>query len=177
MLFLRNLCKTRILLQSLLSAIFLKKLNPELAKELLCNNYKLINLQSMPDQEIKQKEYLGLMEMFMKHIHTRDLLKLWKDAFKNFEKVIVLDAKNDYDYIKALVWYTEAKIPEDKQEELFDLFHEELSIDGENIMRSLAQKYVDQGFEQGINQGISEVVIRMLNMGKSSLEIANITGI
>ena len=49
--------------------------NPTLAREFWTNNYQLIHLQKIPDDEIKKKTWLGILEFFMKHIHERNLLK------------------------------------------------------------------------------------------------------
>ena len=46
--------------------------NPKLAQSLIVNNYQLVNLQAMTDDEIKHKKHLGMLEYFMKHIHYRD---------------------------------------------------------------------------------------------------------
>ena len=57
---------------------------PSLAKEFMGGDYQLVNLYAMSDDEIKKKAHLGMMEYFMKNIHTRDMIKLWEEFLENF---------------------------------------------------------------------------------------------
>ena len=122
---------------------------PALAKQFMTDDYRLVDLQSMSDEEIKQKEHLGIIEYFMKHIHTRDMLKLWAEFLKSFKEAILIDKDRGYIYIKHLLWYSDTKVPEDKQQELNDLIMTNLNQnDGETIMRTIAQKYIEEGMQQ-----------------------------
>ena len=144
---------------------------PAIAKRLLTKDYQLIDLQNMPDDEIKKKEHLGMLEYFLKNIHLRDMLKLWEDFLKQFDKAILIDRERGYVYIKQLLLYTDSKVPEDKQQELSNLIIEHLS-DGENLMRTIAQKYIDEGIEKGKAEGIQEGVIKtIVNMLKKKADI------
>ncbi|UWW96552.1 MAG: Rpn family recombination-promoting nuclease/putative transposase [Candidatus Cardinium sp.] len=49
---------------------------PSIAKEFMGGDYQLVDLYAMPDDEIKKKAHLGMMEYFMKYVHARDILKL-----------------------------------------------------------------------------------------------------
>ena len=52
--------------------------NKDLAKKFWSDeDYKLINLQDIPDEEIKERVWWGLVEFFMKHIHEKNLAKRW----------------------------------------------------------------------------------------------------
>ncbi|RYE13858.1 MAG: transposase [Sphingobacteriaceae bacterium] len=142
--------------------------NPELAKKLMADDYQLVDLQSMSDDEIKQKDHLGMIEFMMKHIHTRDMLKLWAEFLTSFKEAILLDKDKGYVYIKHLLWYTDSKVPEEKQQELNNLILKNLNqIDGENIMRTIAQKYIDEGIIQGETRGIEKGKAVGIQEGKS----------
>ncbi len=65
--------------------------NPELAKRLMTSDYRLVDLQSMSDDEIQQKAHFGMIEYFMKHIQTRDIIKLWADFLASFKEAVLLD--------------------------------------------------------------------------------------
>lgn len=149
---------------------------PALAKKFMTDDYRLIDLQSMSDEEIKQKDHLGIIEYFMKHIHTRDMLKLWADFLKSFKEAILIDKDRGYIYIKHLLWYSDTKVPEDKQQELNDLIMTNLNQkDGETIMRTIAQKYIEEGREEG---GYNKAVVmarKMLDKQKTVEEIAEFT--
>jgi len=157
---------------------------PELAKDLMCNDYKVIDLQAMSDEEIKKKKHLGMMEYFLKHIQQRDMLKLWEEFLKDFQEMIVLDKESGYIYIKTFLWYTDTKVSEDRQQELNDLIVRNLE-GGEDIMRSIAQKYIDEGLQQGAQQGIEkgatkkalEIAINMIKQNFDFKIIAQVTGL
>ncbi|WP_223262013.1 Rpn family recombination-promoting nuclease/putative transposase [Cardinium endosymbiont of Dermatophagoides farinae] len=53
--------------------------HPNLAKELMGGDYQLVDLYAMSDDQIKKKAHLGMMEYFMKYVHVRNTLKLWRN--------------------------------------------------------------------------------------------------
>ncbi|TSJ81499.1 transposase [Cardinium endosymbiont of Dermatophagoides farinae] len=104
----------------------------------------------MPDDQIKQKQHLGMMEYFMKYIHVRDTLKLWEEFLENFKSCILLDKEKGYIYIRNFLWYSDNKLPEDKQPVLEKIITKHLpKKDKEDIMRTIAQKYRDEGIRIG----------------------------
>lgn len=156
------------------------------AKKLMTENYQLVDLQSMSDDEIVQKKHLGMLEYIMKHIHQRDMIKLWDEFLSRFKTTVIIDKESGYVYMKSFLWYTDAKVPEDKQQELERIITKHLSNEEkENLMRTIAEKYIDQGIEQGIVQGIqlgkaegkAELIKMMFAQGKTIDEIVNFTGL
>ncbi|KJW01825.1 putative permease [Rickettsia endosymbiont of Ixodes pacificus] len=85
------------------------------AKEIMGDEYLLVDLQKQSDNEIEQKKHLGMMEYMLKHIKARDILNLWQSLLEKFESSIEVDKENGYIYIK---WLCDAKVSEDKQVEL-----------------------------------------------------------
>ena len=142
-------------------------------------------LHSIFNDEIIKKQHLGMMEFFMKHIHQRDMLKLWRQFLESFEDVILIDKKNGYIYIKQFLWYTDAKVSEEDQQELSQILTEHLKEkEGVDTMRTIAQKYYDEGIEEGIEKGreegvekgVEKTVINMLREKFDIKLIAQITG-
>ena len=128
--------------------------HPSLAKEFMGGDYQLVDLYATPDHQIKQKQHLGMMEYFMKYVHTRDMLKLWEEFLENFKSCIVLDKEKGYIYIRNFLWYTDRKLPEDKYPNLENIIREHLpKEDKEDIMRTIAQKYRDEGIQIGEEKG------------------------
>lgn len=82
------------------------------AKELMSDEYLLVDLQKQSDDEIVKKKHLCIM---LKHIKARDILNLWQSLLEIFESSIEIDKENSYIYIKWLLWYSDAKVSEDKQ--------------------------------------------------------------
>ncbi len=128
--------------------------NPLQAKKLMTEDYKLVNLQSMPDDEIIKQRHIGMMQYMLKHIHQRDILKLWEDFLGKFQAEIIVDKEHDYIYIRSFLWYTDTKLPEDRQSALEQLLAKYLSEEEKgNIMRTVAQKYIEEGTQYGIQIG------------------------
>jgi len=122
----------------------------------------------------------------MKHIHTRDILKLWAEFLDQFKETILIDKERGYIYIKQLLWYSDSKVPESKQQELNDLILKNLNEkDGEDIMRTIAQKYIEEGIvqgkavgiQEGIEKGIEKAAINMLLQNLEPKLIAQYTSL
>ena len=119
------------------------------------DEYLLVDLQRQSDNEIEQKQHLGMMEYMLKHIKARDTLNLWQSLLERFESSIEIDKENGYIYIKWLLWYSDAKVSEDKQVELAKIIASYLKKeDQEGLMRTIADKYIDEGVQKGMVQGM-----------------------
>ena len=73
-----------------------------LAKEFWTKDYQVVNLHEIPDEELKNRIWSGILEFFMKHIHERQLLKRWQEIaylLAELTKVTI-----GYDYIKMIRW-------------------------------------------------------------------------
>lgn len=128
---------------------------PSLAKEFMEGDYRLVDLYAMTDDQIKQNAHLGLMEYFMKYVQTRNMLKLWHSFPENFKSCILLDKEKGYIYIRNILWYTDSKLPEDKYSDLDKIIRKHIpQEDKEDIMRTIAQKYRDEGIQIGQEKGI-----------------------
>ncbi|MCC8419303.1 MAG: Rpn family recombination-promoting nuclease/putative transposase [Rickettsia endosymbiont of Glossina mortisans submortisans] len=160
------------------------------AKELMGDEYLLVDLQKQSDNEIEQKKHLGMMEYILKHIKARDILNLWQSLLEKFESSIEIDKENGYIYIKWLLWYSDAKVSEDKQVELAKIIASYLKKeDQEGLMRTIADKYIDEGIARGMqigrNEGMQigeakrtiEVAKNMLNAGSDIAFISKVTGL
>lgn len=124
----------------------------------------------MSDDEIVQQKHLGMMSYVMKHIHQRDMLKLWEEFLRRFKLEVLIDKENGYIYLKSFLWYTDAKLPEEKQSELGQILTKYLSEEEQgNIMRTIAQKYIDEGK--------AEIVKNLLKAGLSVDFITQSTGL
>ncbi|MGV2432566.1 MAG UNVERIFIED_CONTAM: Rpn family recombination-promoting nuclease/putative transposase [Rickettsiaceae bacterium] len=160
--------------------------HPKLAKEIITADYNLIDLQIMPDDEIKKQQHLGMMQYFLKNIHETDMIQLWQRFLEDFQDLIVLDQERGYIYIKKLIWYTDAKLDEKDYGTFNQLILEHLpKNDGEQIMSTVAENYIQKGRAEGeargkaegIVEGKMEIARTMLSMKKPIAEIQTITGL
>jgi predicted transposase/invertase (TIGR01784 family) len=121
---------------------------------------------------------------------ARDILNLWQSLLEKFESSIEIDKENGYIYIKWLLWYSDAKVSEDKQVELAKIIASYLKKeDQEGLMRTIADKYIDEGVQQGMQIGEAkgmqigeakrtiEVAKNMLANNYSIPEVSRITGL
>jgi len=156
--------------------------NPVQAKELMGDKYRLIDLQSMSNDEIRQDKYLGMFEFFMKNIHMSDKIELWKLFLSEFKEHILIDQENKYFYIKSLWYYTEKKVPIERKEELIKIILDELPDNtGEEVVKSVADTYIDEGYVIGLDEGREEekieIASNMLEQDFNLKQIASVTGL
>ncbi|WP_342637567.1 Rpn family recombination-promoting nuclease/putative transposase [Orientia tsutsugamushi] len=125
-----------------------------IAKQLMTSDYQLVDLQSMSNDEIVRKKHIGMLEYMLKHIHQRDMLKLWEEFLIKFKHVLILDKEKGYVYLRSFLWYTDTKLLESQQPELEQVLAKYLSEEEKgNIMRTIAEKYIDEGRAEGIEIG------------------------
>ena len=164
--------------------------HPKEAKSLLGSNYQLVDLQAMSDDEINYDKHLSIILYMMKHIHRRDKLKLVEDIFKNCNKAVLIDAGMDYVYTKLMVWYNDCKIPLEKKQAFEQLIIDHLPQEkGVEIMRTIADSYIEEGITIGKNEGIAigeargvekrniEIARRMLKENTDIKFISSVTGL
>jgi hypothetical protein len=153
----------------------------DLAKKILTEDHLLIDLQAMSDDDIAKKKHLALFEYMLKHIDIRDMLKLWENIFKKLPHAIIVDKEHEYFYIKNLLWYTDGKLPENKRDELSFILEHLPKNDGENIMKTIADSYIDEGINKGITigeaRGVEKTAKRMIKEGIDSKLISSVTGL
>lgn len=118
------------------------------------------------------------------------MIQLWEQFLANFNYVIMLDKEKGYIYLKSFLWYTDAKISKKQQPRLVQVFDKYLLPQHkDNIMKTIADVYMDDGVEKGIAQGIKigetkgehkkAVIItkKMFTQGFKVSVIAELTGL
>jgi predicted transposase/invertase (TIGR01784 family) len=160
---------------------------PALAQNLMSNDYQLVDLQAMSDNEITKKHYLGMMEYFMKHIHMRDALQLWRNFMSSFKADISIYVESEEEafflLLGNLLWYTDSKVPASQKSELAGILSNNLSEHGDHVMRTIADSYIEEGMQKGVQQGIQQgvqqtthsIATNMLKNGMDVLLISDIT--
>jgi len=157
--------------------------HPELAKEFIAGNYNLLDLNSMQDNDINYEKHLSIILYMLKHVHQRDKLKLIEDIFKNCQPAILIDKKQDFIYTKLILWYCDSKISADKKQEVRKIILDNLpnEKDGVNVMKSIADTYIEEGEargeEKGKAKGIEQTAINMLKQKADIKFISSVTGL
>ncbi|ABV78955.1 Transposase and inactivated derivative [Rickettsia bellii OSU 85-389] len=156
--------------------------NSVMAKKLMMEDYQLVDLQAMSDNEIVKKKHIGMLDYILKHIHERDMIQLWEQFLANFNHVIMLDKEKGYIYLKSFLWYTDAKISKKQQPRLVQVFDKYLSPQHkDNIMKTIADVYIDEGKQEGKREGEYNKAVmiakKMFSQGFKIPVIAELTGL
>ena len=123
-----------------------------LAKEIWTNDYQIVNVNDIPDEQLKQRVWSGILEFFLKYIRERNLLKRWQeisDMLPEITKVTI-----GYNYIELLLCYTLTRINQSDKVELEKLLTSKLNQEtGTKLMGSLAQHWKEEGVLEGLQIG------------------------
>ena len=162
--------------------------NKELAKNFWVNDYQLINVHEIPDEELKKRVWSGILEFFLKHINERQLLKRWEEIAEILPELTKVTV--GYDYIEMMLYFTLPFIDKNDKMALGKLLTTKISKDkGEEIMASLAEAWKEEGIEIGIQDGIkigeargkaegkAELIRMMLKSGNSIETISKMTSL
>lgn len=154
--------------------------SPQLAREFWTNDYQLVNVHEIPDEELKKRTWSGILDFFMKHINERELLNRWQEIAYMLPEIINVNI--GYDYIEMLLCYTLTKIDQSDKMKLEKLLTSKLSQEtGAKIMGSLAHHWEQIGEARGEAKGIQigkiEVAKKMLAKGSDPAFISTITGL
>lgn len=140
--------------------------NNKLARELWINDYQLVNVHEIPDEEFKQRIWSGILEFFLKHIHERELLKRWQeisDILPELTKITI-----GYDYLEMILYYTLTKIEQADKIKLENLLSTKLNPEiGTRLMRSLAEHWQQEGKEIGILEGLQVGETKGIQIGEA----------
>ncbi|WP_371222950.1 transposase [Orientia tsutsugamushi] len=114
----------------------------------------------------------------LKHIHQRDMLKLWEEFLIKFKHVLILDKEKGYIYLRSFLWYTDTKLLESQQPQLEQVLAKYLSEEEKgNIMRTIAEKYIDEGRAEGRAEAARGLARNLLKAGFSVEFISENTGL
>ncbi len=154
--------------------------SPELARRLYSEPFPLVDVTTIPDDEIMQHRRVAILELLQKHIRQRDLMKMLEDL------VTLLSAEYTTEsQLITLVNYMLLRGHTDQPK----IFYRELGrrLPKEKTMGTVAEwleeqgmlKGIQQGMQQGIQQGESNathrVAARMLKNGMSPELVAEMT--
>ena len=130
--------------------------NPVLAKRAMSEDYQLVDLQAMSDDDIDYEKHLSFILFVMKHIHDRDLLKMLSTAMQRCHRALIIDKGKDYIHTRSILWYTSAKVPVEQRQKIEQLIVDNLpKEDTKDIMRTVADAYIEEGEARGEARGIS----------------------
>lgn len=129
--------------------------NSNLAKDFWTNDYRLVNVHEIDDEELKSQIWSGITMFFLKHIHERNILKYWQEIENIIPEIVKLEI--GYKHIEILLQYSLTRIEQDDKMTLSKLLTKTLNQErGENLMTSIAQNWFNDGEMKGIEKGKME---------------------
>ncbi len=146
---------------------------PELPLELLQDNLhsqlQLIDLNIIPDEQLRQHFLAGALQYSLKYIRATDIVAVLKQGFSSW----LVDLEPEHgDFVKDLVQYLIEAGQFNDSEELKRVIYQELPQIGEKMNNLF--KYER---EQGVQQGVQQVAKNMLEAGEPVEKIARMTGL
>jgi predicted transposase/invertase (TIGR01784 family) len=138
---------------------------PDIMKKVLYEDYHLINANDLVDEELKQKEWAGTMQFFMKHAFEKNVIHLLQQMIDALQKVTGESA--GIDFLRSILWYNVNKLSDCDEESFSQVLTKIVNKEEtENFMGSLARKYINVGKQEGVELGRQEGV------EKRNIEIA-----
>ncbi len=158
--------------------------NKELAKQIFCQPFHLIDVTQISDYEIKQHKLIGLLELVQKHIRDRNFLLNLQNLTEIITNMLDFSSQNYcmiMDYIENTIYYI-INIANIDNFGVFNQALENISIIKEHkIMATIAQQLEQRGEQRGIQlgkiRGYEQVARNLLKEGLSKDLIMRTTGL
>jgi predicted transposase/invertase (TIGR01784 family) len=151
--------------------------NKELAKNILWQPCKLIDLTKTPDEELKQHLWYGTAARLMKYIFAENISPHFKAMI---EEIKIIERAGEISYIKAMISYVAAVADGKGMVEFKKVLEENLSVESKEGFMTFAEAFIQQGVQQGMQHGMMEskreMAIRMIKTKLDKELIAEITG-
>ncbi|WP_455292694.1 Rpn family recombination-promoting nuclease/putative transposase [Vibrio parahaemolyticus] len=124
--------------------------NPEIAKTLYSQNFPLVDVTVMPDDEIIQHKRVALLELVQKHVQQRDLLD-----FTDTLVTLLLERLVTTSQLESLVEYLLRVGETSDLEGLMRTLAQQVPEHEERFM-TVAEQLEARGREQGLKQGLEQ---------------------
>lgn len=163
--------------------------NEALAREVFLQPFHLVDLNEIPDEALKQRTWLGILLLCLKHSVRVDLLR-WAESIANSLCIIEQEGGTDYANATFIYLLTTGAVTDLK---LFtDITDKHLSPKLEKNMKTIAQQLEERGLQKGLQQGLQQglqkglkklqkekinIAKKMLASGISLKTITEVTGV
>jgi recombination-promoting nuclease RpnB len=148
---------------------------PDLVNRYALKSFQLVELNRIPDQELRSSLWGGVMSLAMKHIYDRDVLP----ALRSFIGMLsdLEHHRGGSDFVSGLLYYLYERGEIRDEDQFQTLIAAELPPErGEKIM-TLAKLHKQRGVQEGVQQGFQLIVQNMLRKKMDPILVAEITGI
>lgn len=147
-----------------------------LARALFLKPYRLIEVQQLADETLRQQQWAGLMEFVLKYQKVRDLAQFLEVLLPWLHEVEVEDGGQ---FAKVILYYIMDGIEAEDEVVLLQKVEQYLSEELRGEVMTLAQRFeqkgLQQGVQQGIRQGIETMAAKLLAKGMSPSDVSALT--
>jgi recombination-promoting nuclease RpnB len=121
--------------------------------------FTLIDLNKIEDKELKQRAWVGVMELTLKHIFSKDMLPYIKDIVQLLKHLEKADGKH---FIETVLIYILDRGELSNKDAFIDLIKTKLTPEvGEKIM-TIAEQLKAEGMQQGIEKAKYDIAKRFV---------------
>ena len=115
----------------------------ELARKLLLGTYHLVPLHDIPDEDIYQHKWVGLLELLMKQVHYRDTLILLEQATTLMQSLLTESGTDNY--ITSMLYYLLDQGEVKNVAKLYELIRKKLPKNMETTIMTFKEHCKQQG--------------------------------
>ncbi|MBX9741928.1 MAG: Rpn family recombination-promoting nuclease/putative transposase [Chthoniobacterales bacterium] len=139
--------------------------DPTIAREIFLKPFTLIDLPSIPDDDLKKKPLVGMLEMHLKYAGARDTLGFIK---KIVDLLHQLESMNQIDIIQAGAYYLfQTSKDGTSRHDILEEFKKHLNPPTQSEIMTIAEAFVEEGVKKGRQEGRQEgfrsLLIKQLN--------------
>jgi predicted transposase/invertase (TIGR01784 family) len=118
-----------------------------LAKKTLLEPFDLLDLSQIPDEDLKQKIWSGMMELSLKHISERNLVPFVESVIKLIRQI---EQEGGAEYIRTIFYYFFLVGEVKNTEALKHVIHDQLSPKLEKNIMTIAEQFKEQGRQEAM---------------------------
>ena len=132
-----------------------------LAREIFLKPFHLVDVTQIPDETLRQKTWLSIMLMCLKHTMDRTDILQWIDPL--VDNINTVEVEGGFDFAKASFTYLFETGEASDPKQLSHLLHGRLSPTlEETTMTTMAQYFRQEGVQQGVRQGEAAIILRQM---------------
>ena len=160
--------------------------NSERAKEFLTKPIQLVESSNFQKDDIRGRNYAGLMMYFMSKIRERDIFPFIHEVIESITKI---SEDGDIAYIESILYYILEKADSEKVDGIFSEFKKAVTIEHSEVIMTIAERLeqrgvlkgkevgIQIGIEKGREEGIKKVAVNMLLKKLDAKIISESTGL
>jgi predicted transposase/invertase (TIGR01784 family) len=156
--------------------------NSERAKEFLTKPIQLVESSNFQKDDIRGRNYSGLMMYFMSKISERDIFPFLQEVVESIAKI---SRDGDIEYIESILYYILDKADSEKVDRIFSEFKKAVTIEHSEVIMTIAERLQQRGVTKGkevgiqigIEKGIEKVALNMLLKKLDEKIISESTGL